>query len=377
MSNNENLENNRIKATPSKVISPVCEHYIATYLLEHEGEISFYQYQQDKTDVFGERGSGLRRKCYNRMRNLRDMKDDYPNVRDYYQMLRSLLATEAPNHRKDRTTATPAPTTPLRPSPAAATPAVIRLDVDTLPNPVAPAAPSAAATDTQTTAPQSSIMAHLNRSQPQRGEFVMNFREKEKNYYGLRPYYVHGARYKGELVDVIYCEMATFNPIDNTCFSARLTEDLENVTLQFLEESSTTPLAEDEFAKTFVEKVTKKLKKKEVGKKDIKSVLDKVVDAHAAYANKIGEMDTNSAKYHEVTFCFGNDIKVRPTGYGNQNGNICIHDIIYPVNYHKNKATTVSKVGFFLIVDSAKPQFIERNTGSRVAEFMESIEDGP
>jgi hypothetical protein len=63
MSNNKNEENIGILATSSKAISPVCEHYIATYLLEHKGEISFYQYQQDKKDVFGERGSMLRRKC--------------------------------------------------------------------------------------------------------------------------------------------------------------------------------------------------------------------------------------------------------------------------------------------------------------------------
>jgi hypothetical protein len=87
-------------------------------------------------------------------------------------------------------------------------------------------------------------------------------------------------------------------------------------------------------------------------------------------------MDANIAKYHEVTFCFGNYIKVRPAGSGNQNEDICIHDIIFPVDYHKNKTSTVSKVGFFLIADSAKPQFIERNIESRMAELLESIEDG-
>jgi len=373
MSNNENKENNRIEATPSKVISPVCDHYIASYLLEHEGEISFYQYQQSRTDVFGERGSTLRRKCYNRMRTLRAMKDDYSNVREYYQMLRSLLGTKHPN-KKARLAA---PTTPSCPPAAATTPAAaIRLDDETLPNP-APPAPRTPPAPPSPPAPQSS-MAHLNRSKPQKGEYVMNFLEKEKNYFGLRPYYLHGARHKGELVDVIYCEMATLNPLDNTCFSARLTEDLENVTLQFLEESSATPLTEEQFAQTFAEKVAKKMKKKDVGKKDIKSVIDKVLDAHAAYANKIGEMDTNSSKYHEVTFSFGSDTKVRPTGYGNQNGNVCIHDIVYPVAYHKNKTCTVSKVGFFLIVDSASPQFIERNIDSRLAELIEAIEeDGP
>jgi hypothetical protein len=190
-------------------------------------------------------------------------------------MLRSLLATKAPNRIGGLATspAAPAapPTTPFHPPPAVTTPAVIRLDIQTLPNPVPPVTPShptSVTKNTQTTALQSR-MAHLNPSQPpQRREFVMNFQEKEKNNYGLRPYYVHVARHKGELVvDVIYCEMPTLNPLDNTCFGARLSEDLEKVTLQFLEESSTTTLAEALFANTFVEKVTKKLKKKEVKKK--------------------------------------------------------------------------------------------------------------
>jgi hypothetical protein len=65
--------------------------------------------------VFGERGSTLRRKCYNRMRFLRAMKDDYSNVREYHQMLlRSLLATKAPNRNGGPATSPAAPAAPPR-----------------------------------------------------------------------------------------------------------------------------------------------------------------------------------------------------------------------------------------------------------------------
>lgn len=359
---------NNNKTTPARNLTPNQEHHIVLYLLDHKGKLSFYDYCNLHTDVFGERGGEFRRmcyeKCYSRMSFLRKSQKTLP-AKAYAEKLHAMIDNNAENISNppiSRSAVATPPSTPSRKQ--SQTPQIPSTTLDTTTNTssVAPALRVAGSFEQR----------NIAMTEPQvLDTVVLNFENKEQNPDGVFPF-MDTVPFKEERKKIFHGFVAVESPFDQLETSVRATPQLDGIVVRKSVISNGLFRNKKASAKETIDKIRKEYEKT-LGKKNSKELAKVVAQSHTVFFNA---METNKgSRFQERTFKLPAGMTIKRHGLGvNEDGTADLIDSCFEYLVDTTMLSQAPKCLFLFELETERREVIEPEASkSRAEKWAENI----